>query len=110
MHCVLPWGNDEERRRSQAIAGELGSAQVPALAPTAEVATMLAGAAAVVGVDTGLTHLAAALGVPVIALFCGTDPALTGVYGAARARNLGGAGEPPELGAVLETLGELGAA
>jgi heptosyltransferase-1 len=63
----------------------------------------------VVGVDTGLTHLVAALGVPVIALFCGTDPALTGVYGAAHARNLGGAGERPELGTVLKTLDELGA-
>lgn len=110
MRCVLPWGSDEERRRSITIAGELGSAPVPALAPIAEVATMLAGAAAVVGVDTGLTHLAAALGVPVIALFCGTDPARTGVYGAARARNLGGTGEHPELGTVLKTLDELGAA
>jgi len=110
MHCVLPWGSDEERRRSEAIAEALGSAQVPALSPLAEVAAMLAGAAAVVGVDTGLTHLAAALGIPVIALFCGTDPALTGVYGAARARNLGGNGGPPELGTVLKTLDELGAA
>ena len=107
MRCVLPWGSDEERRRSEAIAGELGSAQVPALAPIAELAAMLSGAAAVVGVDTGLTHLAAALGVPVIALFCGTDPALTGVYGASNARNLGGAGERPEVGTVLKTLDEL---
>ncbi len=109
MHCVLPWGSDEERRRSEAIAEALGSAQVPALAPIAEVAAMLAGAAAVVGVDTGLTHLAAALGVPVIALFCGTDPALTGVYGAGHARNLGGGGVSPELETVLKTLDELGA-
>ena len=109
MHCVLPWGGDEERRRSEAIAEALGSVQIPALAPIADVAAMLAGAAAVVGVDTGLTHLAAALGVPVIALFCGTDPALTGVYGAARARNLGAAGECPEPETVLTVLEELGA-
>ena len=110
MHCVLPWGSSEERRRSEAIAGALSTAQVPALAPIAELAAVLAGAVAVVGVDTGLTHLAAALGVPVIALFCGTDPDLTGVYGAARARNLGGAGERPELGTVLEALDKLGVA
>jgi hypothetical protein len=45
---------------------------------------------------------------PVIALFCGQTP-LTGVYGAARARNLGGAGERPGLETVLKTLDELGA-
>ena len=109
MHCVLPWGSEEERRRSEAIAEALDTACVPALASLAKVAAMLAGAAAVVGVDTGLTHLAAALGVPVVALFCGTDPALTGVYGAAQARNLGGAGERPELSTVLTTLDEFGA-
>lgn len=109
MRCVLPWGSDEERRRSEAIAEALGTALVPALAPIAQVAAMLAGAAAVVGVDTGLTHLAAALGVPVVALFCGTHPAFTGVHGAPHARNLGGAGERPELGTVLNALDELGA-
>ena len=108
MHCVLPWGSSEERRRSEAIAEALSTARVPALAPIAELAAVLAGAAAVVGVDTGLTHLAVALGVPVIALFCGSDPGLTGVYGAARARNLGVAGELPELETVLKTLDELG--
>ena len=109
MQCVLPWGSNMERRRSEAIAKALGSARVPALAPIAEVAGLLAGAAAVVGVDTGLTHLAAALGVPVIALFCGTDPALTGVFGVARARNLGTAGELPALETVVKALGEIGA-
>ena len=38
-----------------------------------------------VGVDTGLTHLAAALGARTVGIYCGSDPALTGLYGAARA-------------------------
>jgi len=108
--CILPWGNDAERQRSEAIAQGLGSARVPTWAPIAQVARVLAGAAAVIGVDTGLTHLAAALGIPVIGLFCGSDPALTGVYAAAHARNLGAAGVFPDVQAVLNALGELGAA
>jgi heptosyltransferase-1 len=58
----------------------------------------------VVGLDTGLTHLAAALGTPTVGIYCGSDPALTGIYGAPRARNLGGPGQPPAPGEVLSLL------
>ena len=61
---------EDERKRSELAAGLKRARTV---LPLAEVARLLAGAAVVVGV-TGLTHLAAALGVPVIALYCGTDP------------------------------------
>ena len=43
-----------------------------------QVATCLAGARAVVAVDTGLAHVADALGVPLLALFGPTDPARVG--------------------------------
>jgi heptosyltransferase I len=109
MQCVLPWGTEEEQRRSRLIADALRDARVPARAPLAEAAKLLAGAALVVGVDTGLTHLAAALDIPVVALFCGSDPAMTGVYGAPRVRNLGTAGGLPELAMVLRALDEVGA-
>ena len=45
----------------------------------AELATLARHAEAVVGVDTGLTHLAAALGTPTVAVFTTTDAALAGV-------------------------------
>ncbi len=41
-----------------------------------QVATWLAGARAYVGNDSGISHLAAAVGVPVVAIFRGTDPAI----------------------------------
>jgi ADP-heptose:LPS heptosyltransferase len=44
-----------------------------------EAAALLGHAAAVIGVDTGLTHLANALDVPLVAIYTDTDPALTGV-------------------------------
>jgi lipopolysaccharide heptosyltransferase I len=105
---VLPWGSEEERLRSERIARELGDASVPPLEPLGRLAALLAGAAAVVGVDTGLTHLAAALGRPVAAIYCGTDPRLTGVCGVRRAINLGGPGVPPSPEEVLRALEAMG--
>ena len=58
----------------------------------------------VVGLDTGLTHLAAALGTPTVGIYCGSDPALTGLYGAPQAKNVGAAGRPPEVDEVLSLL------
>ncbi len=46
-----------------------------------ELAAMIAAASAVVGVDTGLVHLAAALGTPCITLYGATDPGLIGTLG-----------------------------
>jgi lipopolysaccharide heptosyltransferase I len=70
---------------------------------------LLAGAKAVIGVDTGMTHLAVALGRPVVALYCGTRPGLTGVYAShgGCARNLGGPGMVPEVAEVLAALREV---
>ena len=109
LACVLPWGSDEERKRSERIAQDLSRAEVPPLQPLDRLAVLLGKAVAVVGVDTGLTHLAAALGRPVAAIYCGTDPSLTGVYGAPRAKNLGGPGERPSPEEALRALEAVGA-
>ena len=56
-------------------------------------AGLLARAELAVGVDTGLVHLAAALGTPTLSLFVATDPELAGVARASPvARDLGAAG------------------
>jgi heptosyltransferase-1 len=57
-----------------------------------------------VGVDTGLTHLAVALGVPTVGIYCATSPHLTGLHGEA-AVNLGGRGTPPTVEAVAQAAG-----
>jgi heptosyltransferase-1 len=104
MAAVLPWGSDTERARAERIAKAAGEATVPPRMPLGELARLFAQATAVVGLDTGLTHLAAALGVPTLGIYCGSDPALTGLYGSARARNVGAAGRPPGVAEVLEAL------
>ena len=65
---------------------------------------LLGKARCVIGVDTGLVHLAAALGRPTVGIFVATDPAATGVYGAEHAVNVGSGKEAPPLAAVLAAI------
>ncbi len=101
---VLPWGSDEERLRAERIAGGIGEAKVPPRLSVLQLGELFAQAKAVVGLDTGLTHLAAALGAPTVGIYCGSDPALTGLYGAAHARNVGAQGRAPGVADVLKSL------
>ncbi len=104
LAIVLPWGTQAERGRSERIAAALSNARVPPALGLRELARLLAAANSVAGVDTGLVHLAAALGTPVAAIYCATDPKLTGVYGADRALNVGGPGGPPSPDEVFVAL------
>lgn len=101
MTCVLPWGTADEHERSIRLAQQIPQAVAPARLELPALAALLAQARIVVGTDTGLTHLAGALGVPVIGIYCATDPAATGLHGCARGVNLGGIGAPP---AALEVI------
>jgi len=78
----VPAHGDAERARAAAMIEGIGSGIVlPPLSLT-DIAERLRGAAGAVAVDTGLAHLAAALGVPNVTLFGPTDPALSGALGA----------------------------
>ena len=101
---VLPWGSETERQRAERVARALPGARVPQRMGIEQLATLFAGAQAVVGVDTGLTHLAAAMGARTVGIYCGSDPALTGIHGALRSTNLGSLGHPPSVADVLGVL------
>ncbi len=77
----LPWGNPEERDRADRLAQKNDAVEVLPKLNLAEVTTVLAGAAGCVSVDTGLSHMAAALDRPNVILFGSTDPGLVGGYG-----------------------------
>ena len=77
---VLPAGNDVEAQRARRIA-DASEARVLAQSTLADLIDKLANAALVVGVDSGLSHLAAALGRPTVTLYGATDPVLTGARG-----------------------------
>jgi heptosyltransferase I len=102
--CVLPWGSESERARSARIAAGLRSTVVPPALGLDDFAGLLAGARAVVGIDTGLTHLAAALGTPTVGIYTATDPAATGIHGCTRARNIGGINKNIDIKQILIEL------
>lgn len=121
LHCLLPAGSHVERERAQRLAQTASRMNSPApghptvcVAPPMSITTLAglcAGARIVIGVDTGLTHLATALGRPTIAIFCASNPALTGVYAGDPpihpAINLGTAGAPPTAALVIQTAHHL---
>lgn len=78
---LLPWGSEEERQRAERIAAPLASAQVLEKMTLTEIKSCLVLAQGVVAVDTGLAHLAAAIGTPTITLYGPTDPGKIGTIG-----------------------------
>ena len=77
----LPWGSQEELQRARHIAAHCSGAVVLPQMNLAALAALLAHACGVVGVDTGLSHLAAALAAPAVTIYGATRPELTGTVG-----------------------------
>ncbi|RMG49530.1 MAG: lipopolysaccharide heptosyltransferase I [Gammaproteobacteria bacterium] len=82
---VLAATGFEARARAKMLVSRSGRARVLPDMGLAELAPWLAGAAAYVGVDTGLAHLAAALDTPGVTLYGATEPGLTGTMGRGQA-------------------------
>ncbi|MEG3110587.1 MULTISPECIES: lipopolysaccharide heptosyltransferase RfaC [unclassified Pantoea] len=81
LRVKLPWGAEHEHQRAQRLAEGFEYVEVLPKLSLEAVAQQLAGACAVVSVDTGLSHLTAALDRPNITLYGPTDPGLIGGYG-----------------------------
>ncbi len=104
IRTILPWGNEQEKARSERLSTSITGAICPSRLNLNEAVAMLGQARAVIGVDTGLSHLAAALGVPTIGIYTATDPGLTGLYAGSRAINLGGKNSSPTVAEVLTAI------
>lgn len=86
MRPLLPWLGPE-RARAERIAAAVAEAAVCPPTNMVDALQLVARSRAVVGVDSGLAHFAAATGRPTVMVLGPTDPRLTGCQGA-RARNL----------------------
>lgn len=107
IFCVLPWGNPEEQERADSLAASIPEAVCAPRLSLTEAAVLMSRARVVIGVDTGLAHLAAALGTPTVGIYTATDPALTGLYAGSNAVNLGGKTQSLSASDVLDALEQL---
>jgi heptosyltransferase-1 len=101
---ILPGGTPSERAAAGRLAARIPQAMAAPAMPLGEAAALLAHASHVVGVDTGLTHLAVALGRPTVGLYGATRTELTGLHGPSGS-NLGAPGAMPPVEAVADALG-----
>jgi len=108
IRSVLPWGNEREKTRSERLSSAIPSAICTPRINLNEAAVLLGRAKAVIGVDTGLSHLAAALDVPTVGIYTATDPGLTGLYAGSRAINLGGKNCSPTVTEVMKAIEKAG--
>ncbi|MES2298912.1 MAG: lipopolysaccharide heptosyltransferase I [Pseudomonadota bacterium] len=110
MPVLLAWGSPKERGEAEAIAAALPNARVlPKLSMDGAV-TLARNAALAVGVDTGLTHIAAAFLRPTIEIYCDSPKWKTEGNWSPRIVNLGDRGAPPsssDVAAALERMAGL---
>lgn len=108
LQVVLPWGTEAERQLCERLCVAIEGSRILPRQRLNATARVIAEAALVVGVDTGLMHLAAAYRVPLLAIFISTDPGLTGPLGSGAMKVLGRKGGPlpsaPEAIAAAERL------
>lgn len=100
---VVLWGSPAEQTLAERIAAGCDG-DVPPFLKVGQMATVLAGAQTIVGLDTGFTHLGAAFGRPTIGIYCDHEPGLAGVTGPGAVFSVGGKGQVPKLAEVLALL------
>lgn len=77
----LCWGNSAEKRRADWIAQDRVDVHILPKLSLNELAQEISTASGAIAVDTGLGHMAAAVGTPSLSLYGATDAALTGTAG-----------------------------
>jgi heptosyltransferase I len=112
IQVILPWGSNQEKNISTQLAKKISGhhslvgskAIVPNAFSIADAFSLVAGAQITIGVDTGLTHLSAVLGMPTIELYCDSPRWKTEGYWSSKIHNLGDKGQAPKVEEVINII------
>lgn len=101
MTVLLPWGSPREKEEAEHLAAALPHAQVLPKLSMMDAVELARHAALAVGVDTGLTHIAAAFVRPTVEIYCDSPRWKTEGNWSPRIVNLGDTGAPPGVDEVV---------
>ena len=116
---VFAWGNARERERAERLAANVnisprsqnefedGAMAAPEAFGLNVWMQVLAASALVVGVDTGLLYLGAAVGTPAVGVYTGSSPHSVEFESAGPWCSLGDDGQPPSLNGVIRAVTSL---
>jgi heptosyltransferase-1 len=101
LAILLPWGSPSEKHEAEYLAAALPNARVLPKLSMMDAVELARHAALAVGVDTGLTHIAAAAEAPTIEIYCDSPRWKTEGNWSPRIVNLGDTGSPPSVDEVV---------
>ena len=107
LPVLLPWGSTAERASAGELAARIPGAVVLPRLPMMDAVLLAQRAALVVGVDSGLTHIAAAYARPTVELYCDSPRWKTEGNWSPRIVNLGDSGIPPSVPQVRQAIAGL---
>lgn len=107
MPVLLAWGSPAEKSDAEALAADIPNATVLPKLSMDEAVQLARHASLAIGVDTGLTHIAAAFVRPTIELYCDSPKWKTEGNWSPNIINLGDKGAPPSVDDVLDAVRRL---
>ena len=107
MAILLPWGTSEEKMEAEQMAEQMPNATVLPKLSMQDAIILAQRASLAIGIDTGLTHIAAAYDTPTIEIYCDSPRWKTEGNWSPKIINLGDKGQAATVDEVLQAISTL---
>lgn len=107
LPILLPWGTESEKQDAKELSLQIPGSYVLPQLPILEAVLLAAHARLVIGVDTGLTHIAAAFSRPTVELYSDSPKWKTQGDWSSSIINLGDQGRPADVNEVKVAIDSL---